>query len=157
MERSSGIADHLFTLASGVLFGFGLAWSTMIRPESVLAFLTFHDLGLLLVLGSAVGLNLLVFQLLPRLRVRALLGGEFEMRPFKLDRQSLCGGFLFGLGWGICGVCPGPALAGLGAGLALGNVDLLIAVVAILFGALLQGLWAGRRLDDSISHQGGVE
>ena len=144
MKRPSRVLDHLFTLASGVLFGFGLAWATMIRPESVLAFLTFHDLGLLLVLGCAVGVNLLVFQLLPRLRARALLGGEFETRPFTLSRQTLCGGFLFGLGWGICGVCPGPALAGLGAGLAFGNVDLLIALAGILLGALLHGLWAGR-------------
>lgn len=145
MSTSRRTFDHLFTLASGGLFGFGLSWATMIRPESVLAFLTLHDLGLLLVLGSAVGLNLAVFQLLPRLRRHALLGGEFEGRPFRLDRQTLCGGFLFGLGWGICGVCPGPAIAGLGAGLVLGRFDLLVALVSILIGALLHGLWAGRK------------
>lgn len=145
MPNTPKTLDHLLTLASGGLFGFGLAWSTMIRPESVLAFLTLNDLGLLLVLGSAVGTNLLVFQLLPRLRANALLGGEFEKRPFRLDRQTLCGGFLFGLGWGICGVCPGPALAGLGAGLVLGRFELLVALAGILLGALLHGLWAGRR------------
>ena len=48
---------------------------------------------------------------------------------------------LFGLGWGICGVCPGPALAGLGAG----NSDLLIALAGIFAGAGLHGLWAGRQ------------
>ena len=148
MNTSSKVLDHLATLASGTLFGFGLAWSAMIRPESVLAFLTFDDLGLLLVQGCAVGVNLLVFQLLPRLRARALLGGAFETRPFCLNRQSLFGGFLFGLGWGICGVCPGPALAGFGAGLVLGNVDLLVVLVSILLGALLHGLWAGRVTDD---------
>ena len=41
----SAIANQFATLFSGLLFGFGLSWSTMIRPESVLAFLTFHDLG----------------------------------------------------------------------------------------------------------------
>ncbi len=145
MNASTKAIGNLLTLASGLLFGFGLAWATMIRPESVLAFLTFNDLGLLLVLGSAVGVNLLVFQLAPRLRARALLGGEFETRPFALNKQSLCGGFLFGLGWGICGVCPGPALSGLGAGLVQSNLDLLAALVSILIGALLHGLWAGRR------------
>ena len=129
------------TLAAGALFGFGLSWATMIRPEVVLSFLTFDDLGLLFVLGAATGLNLLVFQLLPRLRQRSLLGDEFESRPFKADRRSLVGGALFGIGWGICGVCPGPALAGLGAG----NIDLLIALAGIFVGALLHGVQEDRR------------
>lgn len=141
MSRPACFFDHLATLASGALFGFGLAWSTMIRPESVLAFLTFQDLGLLLVLGSAVGLNLLVFQAFPKIRPRALLGGTFQQRPFTLDKQSLSGGVLFGLGWGICGICPGPALAGLGAG----NADLLIGLVSIFAGAGLHGLWVDRQ------------
>lgn len=144
MNQLQKFLDRLATLASGMLFGFGLAWATMIRPESVLAFLTFDDLGLLLVLGCAVGVNLLVFQLLPRFRARALLGGEFETRPFQINRQALCGGVLFGLGWGICGVCPGPALAGVGAGLVAGNGDLLVVLAGILLGALLHGLWADR-------------
>jgi uncharacterized membrane protein YedE/YeeE len=128
------------TLTAGTLFGFGLSWSTMIRPEVVISFLTFDDLGLLFVLGAATGLNLLVFQVLPRLRQRTLLGNPFETRPFTADRSSLLGGALFGIGWGICGVCPAPALAGLGAG----NFDLLIAVTGIFIGALLHGLQQGQ-------------
>ena len=139
MQRPA-LANDLATLASGLLFGFGLAWSTMIRPESVIDFLNFRDLGLLLVLGSAVGVNLIAYQLLPRMLGRPLCGGEFQQRPFALDRATLAGGVLFGLGWGLCGVCPGPALAGLGAG----NPDLLIALAGIFAGALLHGLWAGR-------------
>lgn len=134
--------DLLATLAAGTLFGFGLSWATMIRPEVVISFLTFDDLGLLFVLGAATGLNLLVFQWLPRLRRQPLLGGAFEARPFAVDRRSLAGGALFGVGWGLCGVCPGPALAGLGAG----NTDLLIALAGIFAGALLHGLFEDRRL-----------
>lgn len=126
----------LATLASGAVFGFGLAWSTMVRPESVINFLTFQDFGLLIVLGIAVAINLLAYQVLPRLRSRPALGGAFQRRPFTLDRRAIAGGVLFGVGWGLCGVCPGPALAGIGAG----NADLLVAPAAILAGALLHGL-----------------
>lgn len=138
MKRTS---DILATLASGTLFGLGLAWSTMIRPESVIDFLNFRDLGLLLVLGAAVTINLLVYQLAPRLRSTTLLGEKFQQRPFTLNRQTLLGGAIFGLGWGICGVCPGPALAGIGSG----NADLLIALGGIFLGALLHGLSVGRK------------
>lgn len=141
--------NTLATLASGLLFGFGLSWSTMIRPESVIAFLNLQDFGLLLVLGSAVGVNLLIFQLLPRFLKKPLFGSSFQPRPFTLDKASLIGGALFGVGWGICGICPGPALAGLGAG----NVDLLIALASIFAGAWLHGQWAGRhqqRVDDTL-------
>lgn len=132
--------DFIATLASGALFGLGLAWSTMIRPESVIDFLNFRDLGLLLVLGAAVGINLLVYQLAPRLRSTTLLGEKFQQRPFTLNRQTIIGGIIFGLGWGICGVCPGPALAAIGAG----NADLLIALASIFVGALLHGLSIGK-------------
>ncbi len=134
------LPDALATLASGLIFGFGLAYSTMIRPESVINFLTFSDLGLLLVLGSAVMVNLLAYQLIPRLFRRTSLGEPFQKRPFALDRTTVAGGILFGLGWGLCGVCPGPALTGVGAG----NTDLLIALGGIFAGALAHGWWAGR-------------
>mgnify|MGYP000249896028 CR=1 FL=1 len=141
MSAPRSALDTVATLASGLLFGFGLAWSTMIRPESVLAFLSFDDLGLLFVLGCAVTINLVVYQLVPRLRRQTLLGTEFQQRPFELNGTAVVGGILFGLGWGLCGVCPGPALAGLGAG----NGDLLVALAGIFAGALLHGLWEGRR------------
>ncbi|MBS1144885.1 MAG: YeeE/YedE family protein [Proteobacteria bacterium] len=141
MSAPRPVLDAAATLASGLLFGFGLAWSTMIRPESVLAFLTFDDLGLLFVLGCAVAINLVIYQLVPRWRRQTLLGTEFQQRPFELNGTAVVGGILFGIGWGLCGVCPGPALAGLGAG----NGDLLVALAGIFAGALLHGLWEGRR------------
>ncbi|HZX32602.1 MAG TPA: DUF6691 family protein [Rhodocyclaceae bacterium] len=132
--------EGLATLASGVVFGFGLAWSTMVRPESIISFLTFEDFGLLIVLGVAVAINLLAYQLVPRLWKKPALGSAFQRRPFALDRSAVAGGILFGFGWGLCGVCPGPALAGIGTG----NADLLVALAAILAGALLHGLVCGR-------------
>jgi hypothetical protein len=126
------------TLISGALFGFGLAYSTMIHPETVLAFLTLHDLGLLLVLCTAVAVNLVVFQLVPRLRSKPVFGDTFEKRPFMVNRQATLGSVLFGIGWGICGVCPAPALTGLGTG----NWKMLVVLVCIFIGAGLHGVWA---------------
>ena len=134
------VRDALVVLACGALFGFGLALSTMISPEVVLAFLRWQDVGLALVMGGGVGLTLLAYQLGPRLLRRPLLGDHFHVRPSRLDRPTLVGAAIFGLGWGISGVCPGPAIAGLGAG----NASMLIALAGIFAGAWLQGVLADR-------------
>ena len=131
-------ARGLATLAAGGLFGFGLSYSTMIRPEVVLSFLRFEDFGLMLVMGGAVVVVALVYKLAPRLLARPLLGDHFHTHPSAWNRDTAVGAALFGVGWGLCGVCPGPAIAGLGAG----NADLLWALAGIALGALVQGLRA---------------
>lgn len=128
-------AKFLAVLASGVLFGLGLAVSTMVSPEVVLSFLRFQDWGLMLVMGGAVCVTVLVYQLAPRLLGRPLLGDHFSVRPSVLDRDTVLGAAIFGVGWGICGVCPGPAIAGLGTG----NWSLLVALAGIALGAYAQG------------------
>lgn len=128
----------LATLAGGALFGFGLALSTMVRPEVVLGFLRFEDWGLMLVMGGAVLVTLLAYKLAPRLMGRPLLGGYFHQHVSQWNRDTLTGAALFGVGWGLCGVCPGPAIAGLGTG----NASLLWALAGIAAGALAQGLRA---------------
>jgi uncharacterized membrane protein YedE/YeeE len=131
-------ARVLATLAAGALFGFGLSFSTMIRPEVVLSFLRFQDFGLMLVMGGAVLVVLLAYKLAPRLLQRPLLDDHFHEHPSVWNRDTAVGAALFGVGWGICGVCPGPAIAGLGAG----NWSLLWALAGIALGALVQGLRA---------------
>lgn len=128
-------------LAAGTVFGFGLALSTMIRPEVVLSFLQLRDLGLALVMGGGVAVTLLAYKLLPRLLKQPLLGGSFGVHPSAWNRDTLRGAALFGIGWGLTGVCPGPAIAGLGAG----NFSLLWAVAGIALGALAQGWRADRQ------------
>jgi uncharacterized membrane protein YedE/YeeE len=128
----------LATLLAGALFGFGLSYATMIRPEVVLSFLRFQDFGLMLVMGGAVLVVLLAYKLTPRLLARPLLDDHFHVHPSVWNRDTLVGAALFGVGWGLCGVCPGPAIAGLGAG----NWSLLWALVGIALGALAQGLRA---------------
>ncbi|MFZ3219448.1 MAG: DUF6691 family protein [Rhodoferax sp.] len=128
-------AKFLAVLASGILFGLGLAVSTMVSPEVVLSFLRFQDWGLMLVMGGAVCVTVLVYQLAPRLLGRPVLGDHFSVRPSVLDRDTVLGAAIFGVGWGICGVCPGPAIAGLGTG----NWSLLVALAGIALGAYAQG------------------
>jgi uncharacterized membrane protein YedE/YeeE len=130
----------LAVLAGGALFGFGLALATMTSPEVVLSFLRLHDLGLLLVLGGAAGVTLLAYELAPRLLKRPIFEPHFAAHPSRLDRDTIVGAAIFGAGWGLCGVCPGPAIAGLGTG----NWPLLFALIGIALGAYVQGRFFGR-------------
>ena len=129
------LAQGLAVLAAGALFGFGLALSTMIQPEVVLSFLRFQDAGLMLVMGGGVVVTLLAYWLVPRALKAPLLGGHFHRHVSNWNRDTLRGSALFGIGWGLSGVCPGPAIAGLGTG----NWSLLWAVAGIAMGALVQG------------------
>lgn len=122
-------------LAAGALFGFGLSLATMVRPEVVLSFLRFQDWGLMLVMGGAVVVTLVAYGLVPKLLRQPLLGGVFHRHATAWNGDTLRGSALFGVGWGLCGVCPGPAIAGLGTG----NWPLLWALLGIALGALVQG------------------
>lgn len=139
--RNTSVVTGLVALLAGGLFGFGLSLSTMVQPDVVLSFLRFKDWGLMLVMGGAVVVTLLAYQLAPRFLGRPLMGERFHAHVSEWNRDTLIGAALFGIGWGLCGVCPGPAIAGLGTG----NWDLLWALAGIAAGALAQGLFAGRR------------
>jgi uncharacterized membrane protein YedE/YeeE len=110
----------------------------MIQPRVVLSFLRFQDMGLMLVLGGAVVVTLLAYRFVPKLLRQPLLGGAFGAHESVMDRSTIIGAAIFGIGWGITGVCPGPAIAGLGAG----SWELGYAIGGIALGALLQGLMA---------------
>ena len=125
----------LAVLISGILFGFGLSWSTMVKPEVVLSFLRLIDFGLLLVMAGAVCVTLLTYQLAPRVIRKPLLEPAFDQQTTRLNRRTLIGAAIFGIGWGIAGVCPGPAIAGLG----IGNWPMLISLAGIFAGAYVQG------------------
>ena len=128
-------------LLGGLLFGFGLAASHMARPEVVLDFLQLVDLGLLFVMFGAAIVSGLAFAVIPRLRERAPLTGDTYGRRLKsFDRNVLVGGVIFGVGWGISGVCPGSAYASVG----IGNWPILLAIAGMFIGAYLQGVWRSR-------------
>ncbi len=131
-------AETLAVVAAGALFGFGLSLSGMVRPEVVLSFLTAQDFGLMLVMGGALAVALPAYQALPRLRRQPWLGGAFEVHGARWHRDTLVGAALFGVGWGLSGVCPGPAIAGLGTG----NLKLLWVLAGLALGAGLHGMTA---------------
>ena len=136
MNRATGGV----ALLSGVGFGFGLAYSTMTRPEVILDFLRGRDFGLLLVLGGAVAVTTPAYQLLPKLLRKPVLASTFGKHHAIMSRHTIGGAALFGIGWGIGGVCPGPAIAGLGTG----NWPLLVALGSMFLGAYVQGWVASR-------------
>lgn len=123
-------------LLSGALLGLGLAMSGMTDPRIVLGFLdVFGDFDptLAFVLGGAVTTTGLLFRLVLR-RGSPVLADTFQLSSLKhVDRKLLAGAALFGIGWGIAGYCPGPALAGLG----IGSVEALWFIPAMLAGILL--------------------
>lgn len=125
----------LAVLASGALFGAGLVLSTMVSPDSVLRFLRLQDAGLMLVMGGAVVVTAIAYAALPRLRRKPLLGEAFGTHPSAWNRDTAFGSAVFGIGWGLCGVCPGPALAALG----VGNAAIGWALAGIFAGAWLEG------------------
>lgn len=106
----------LGAFVSGVLFGLGLALSQMINPARVVGFLDVAgawDATLLLVMGGALAVATPLFALVLR-RGTPLVAQAFRL-PTKLgvDPALIGGAVLFGAGWGIAGLCPGPALAAL--------------------------------------------
>ena len=123
-------------LAGGLLFGFGLGFSHMARPEVVLDFLQLQDFGLLFVMGGAAGVFALATFGAPRLLGTAPLTGQPYGRRLKdLDANVAIGGCIFGVGWGLSGICPGAGYASLG----IGNVAILWGIAGMFVGAYLQG------------------
>ena len=136
----------LTSLLAGLLFGLGLIVSGMANPAKVLGFLDLAgawDPSLALVMGGAIGVGMLAF-LVARRRVVSLLGAQMPLSASRqIDRRLVAGSLLFGIGWGVAGFCPGPALVALGMGLP----KALVFVAAMLLGmALFEALeWLNRR------------
>lgn len=128
----------IVTIIAGALFGFGLALSGMVRPEVVLSFLQWRDFGLMLVMAGGLAVTLAAYQLAPRWRRTPLLAAAYEAHTARMHRDTFIGSALFGIGWGLSGVCPGPAIAGLGTG----NLDMLWVLGGLAVGAWLQGAFA---------------
>lgn len=123
-------------LVAGAIFGSGLAVSGMTNPQKVLNFLDVAgdwDPSLALVMGAALAVATPGFAWLRR-RGCTLDGGALPAQPgTRIDMRLLIGSALFGIGWGLAGYCPGPALANLGSG----GADAIVFVVAMVAGSQL--------------------
>lgn len=140
----SRFAPALFAFAAGLLFGLGLIVSGMSDPGKVIGFLDLAgnwDPSLAFVMAGAIAVGFLAFRFAGR-RGRSLLGGALHLPTRRdIDRRLVMGSVVFGVGWGLVGFCPGPALVALGAG-----VDEAAAfVVAMLAGMVIHAL-AERRM-----------
>ncbi|MFR0687777.1 DUF6691 family protein [Enterobacterales bacterium AE_CKDN230030158-1A_HGKHYDSX7] len=131
---------NLIALACGLAFGLGLLLSGMSDPAKVLGFLDVTGLWsptLALVMMGALATATPAYLLAHR-RNRSLLGAPLQLPTTRsLDRRLLAGSALFGIGWGMVGICPGPALVLLGSGSPQGSLFLL---------AMLAGMWLFQRL-----------
>ncbi|MBI1391408.1 MAG: YeeE/YedE family protein [Alphaproteobacteria bacterium] len=130
----------LLAFVAGVTFSLGLLISGMADPAKVLAFLDIAgnwDPSLALVMASAVTINFIGLRIVTR-RARPLLAEAFSIPARRdLDRELIAGAAVFGVGWGLAGLCPGPAIAALA--IAPGSA-------AIFVGAMLAGMAAGRAI-----------
>lgn len=121
------------SLLAGLVFGLGLILSGMANPAKVLGFLDLAgawDPSLALVMAGAIAVGLVAFALAKR-RTHSLLGAEMKLPSARqIDRRLVGGSLLFGMGWGIAGFCPGPALVALG----MGQIKAVVFVAAMLAG-----------------------
>jgi uncharacterized membrane protein YedE/YeeE len=135
----------LVALFTGALFGLGLAVSGMMNPAKVIGFLDFAggwDPTLAFVMGGALLVSIPAFRLILG-RQRPVLAGGFELPTRSaLDARLLGGAALFGVGWGLSGFCPGPAVAALVTGLAP-----VFAFVAAMMAGMVVYAWVFERPD----------
>jgi len=133
----------IFAFLCGLIFGVGLLISGMAKPEKVLGFLDLSrpwDPSLAFVMIGAIAVGIVGFALVKG-KKRAFCGVPILLPANNtIDRTLVVGAILFGLGWGLAGICPGPALVLLGAGVGKGLLFIL---------AMLVGMWLVNRVRPS--------
>ncbi|WP_223638217.1 DUF6691 family protein [Corallococcus sp. EGB] len=139
--------SNLSAFLSGLLFALGLGLGGMTDPANVLGFLDLAgdwDYRLAFVMGGAIAVHAALRPLIHQ-RERPLLAAKFPaLAARRVDRQLLVGAALFGVGWGLGGYCPGPALTSL----ATGATRLLVFVPAMFAGMYLARVLRAPRKED---------
>jgi uncharacterized membrane protein YedE/YeeE len=126
----------LISFVVGLIFGLGLIVSGMGNPAKVLGFLDLAgnwDPSLMFVMGGAITVGVIAFGFAGR-RTTSLLGDPMQMPTARqIDKRLVVGSAVFGIGWGLAGICPGPAFVLLG----VGSVKSIVFVSALLAGMAL--------------------
>lgn len=124
----------LLALLAGILFGLGLTVSQMVNPEKVKNFLDIFgnwDPSLAFVMLGALVIFGMGFLLLIRGRTHSLFGDRINQKSnHSLTPSLFVGAIIFGLGWGITGLCPGPAIANL----STGNIKIVVFIIVMILG-----------------------
>ncbi|MCC2521255.1 YeeE/YedE family protein [Vibrio coralliilyticus] len=128
---------RISALLSGLLFGIGMALSGMTNPENVIGFLDVTGAwnpSLAFVMGGALLVFAPAYHFLIKPQAKALSGDVLSLpTKVQLDSKLISGAALFGVGWGLAGICPGPAITSL----AFGNLDIVIFIASMVSGSLL--------------------
>lgn len=129
------------SLLAGLVFGLGLLVAGMANPAKVLGFLDLAgawDPSLAFVMAGAIGVGLAAFAVARR-RTRSFIGEAMHLPAARdIDRRLVGGSLVFGIGWGLAGICPGPALVLLGTGAPQGLAFVI---------AMLAGMWLFERFE----------
>ena len=130
------MSEKFFSLLSGMIFGVGLVISGMTNPEKVIGFLSIThnwDASLIFVMGGAIFITAPFFYILKN-RKKSSLGIDVKLPQKKdLDKKLFIGACLFGIGWGLVGLCPGPAVSSI----AIFDPITLIFLLAMLSGVII--------------------
>ena len=128
--------QRLTVLASGLIFGIGLTVSGMVNPVKIINFLDLagtFDATLILVMGGAVIITAIGYYFVLKQK-QPLFADRFHLPTVKdIDLRLISGSALFGIGWGLSGFCPGPAIASL----AFGHKESIIMLIAMAIGAYI--------------------
>jgi uncharacterized membrane protein YedE/YeeE len=131
---------NIFSLISGLLFGLGLAISNMINPAKIVGFLDITgnwDPSLAFVMGGAVFMTAITFRLILK-RPTPIFTNTFELSSkVDLDIKLILGAAIFGIGWAVSGLCPGPAISSI----IFLDENLLIFVCTLFLGSLIGKKW----------------
>ena len=132
---------RLSPVLAGLLFGIGLCVSGMIYPTKVLAFLDLAgawDPSLAFVMGGAVVVAFVAFRIAARRRT-SLAGEPIDLPPTRtIDARLIGGSALFGVGWGLVGLCPGPAIVSLAAASGSGRLFVAAMAAGVVFAGAAQ-------------------